>query len=317
MSSFAPAPVEPQRTHWRGRIGLAAMTAARFALGLGMMPYGISKLLDLQFQLGASTYAQPLGVAAGSTLTWAFLGYSPVFQVLLGACETIPAFLLFFARTRRLGALLLFPVLLNVALINYFLDLWPNTQAISSVLLALNVFLLLYDLPMYLDFLSRLLVKPEPIANRKLRITAKVAAFAIPAALLAAFGVYFLSQVADHMDPVSDFIGRRQINRAGSWTIVSFRVGERAMPAAEGASLYFDFDKRCVFDDGVRRERGKYTASHANRTFKIEGIQWQGAGRAFEGAYQANGDQLFLNGRSGGDAVSLVLRKYRWGNRRK
>jgi hypothetical protein len=44
--------------------------------------------------------------------------YSPVFQFLLGAFETIPAVLLLFARTRLLGALLLFPVVLNVAMIN-------------------------------------------------------------------------------------------------------------------------------------------------------------------------------------------------------
>lgn len=105
----------------RSRAALAAMTVARLVLAPGMMPYGVSKLFLLQFQVAASAYAQPLGETPGTTLTWAFLGYSPVFQFLLGTFEIIPAILLLFARTRRLGALLLLPVVLNVAMFNYFL----------------------------------------------------------------------------------------------------------------------------------------------------------------------------------------------------
>ena len=134
--SEAESPAKP-----RGRIGLAAMTTARIVLGLGMVPYGLNKVLDYQFQVQAWKYARPLGEASGTTLTWAFLGYHPHFQILLGILELIPAFLLFFARTRRIGALLMFPVLLNVVLINFYLSLWPTTQIISSVLLAINIFL--------------------------------------------------------------------------------------------------------------------------------------------------------------------------------
>jgi uncharacterized membrane protein YphA (DoxX/SURF4 family) len=115
MSSSSIASPEPApRALWGKRIGLAAMTVARLGLALGMLPYGISKLCDFQFQAGASNYAQPLGEIPGTILTWAFLGYSPVFQFLMGAFETVPAIMLLFARTQRLGALLLFPVLLNV-----------------------------------------------------------------------------------------------------------------------------------------------------------------------------------------------------------
>src|SRR5215475_441834 len=103
MSSAAPTPSAPPRADWLKRTALAAMTLARFALALGMMPYGISKLFDLQLQVGASIYVQPLGSAPGTILTCALLGYSPVFQFLLGVSETVPALLLLFARTRRLG----------------------------------------------------------------------------------------------------------------------------------------------------------------------------------------------------------------------
>jgi hypothetical protein len=109
----------------RARIALVAMTFARLILALGMMPYCISKLFDYQFQVSAWNYTRPLGELPGTTLAWAFLGYSPVFQFLMGVFETVPTLLLLSTRTRRVGALLLFPVLLNVVMINYFLDLWP------------------------------------------------------------------------------------------------------------------------------------------------------------------------------------------------
>jgi uncharacterized membrane protein YphA (DoxX/SURF4 family) len=289
------------------------MTFARFALALGMMPYGISKLFDMQFQVGASIYAQPLGSAPGTILTWAFLGYSPVFQFLLGVSETVPAILLLFARTRRLGALLLFPVLLNVVLFNYFLDLWPGTQFISSLLLALNLFLLLYDFRMYADFLSRLLAQPEPIASRGRRIAVKVAAFAIPVAYLGWFLPYFHSLVATQFDPITDFIGRRQINRAGSWKIDSLRIEGTPILSVAGASLYFDFGHTCVFDDGVHKELGTFEADSKIHSFKIHGITWAGSEAELQGSYRVDGPRLLLDGRSGGAAVSLILQRDRWG----
>jgi hypothetical protein len=315
MSSPAPTRHEPPRAHWRKRVALAAMTVARFALALGMMPYGISKLLDFQFQVGASSYARPLGSAAGTTLTWAFLGYSPVFQFLLGAFETIPAILLLFARTSRLGALLLLPVLLNVVLINYFLDLWPGTRLISSVLLGLNVFLLLYDFRIYADFLSRLVAKPEPIANRKIRIAAKGAAFIVPSTILVAFLFTFHSQVATLLDPITDFIGVRQINRAGSWKIDSLRVAGTPLSSVAGSSLYFDFTHQCVLD-GVYKESGTFEADRNAHTFQIHGISSAGSETELKGSYRVDGERLILDGRSGNQPVLLILQRDRWGSRR-
>jgi hypothetical protein len=113
------------------RVGYIAMTVARLFLGLAMVPYAIDKLLAYQFKIPAWSYAQPLGATSGSTLAWATFGYSPRLQMLLGLFELIPALLLLNARTRRLGALIMLPVLLNVALINFSLDLWSGTKTVS------------------------------------------------------------------------------------------------------------------------------------------------------------------------------------------
>jgi hypothetical protein len=65
---------------------------------------------------------------------------------------------------------------------------------ISSVLLGLNIFLIFYDLPLYLSLLKRLIASPVPIASARLRMTSSVAAVAVPAVLIGAFAFYFFHE---------------------------------------------------------------------------------------------------------------------------
>ena len=294
------------------RLALAAMTLARLALALGMMPYGVSKLVDFQFQVDSSNYARPLGELPGTILTWAFLGYSPVFQALLGVFEVVPAVLLLFARTRRLGALLMFPVTLNVAMINYFLDLWPATRLISGVFLGLNLFLILYDWRLYRDLLARVLAKPEPIADRRLRIASKVLGFVVPAAVIAMFAVQFYSQIQEYMGPITDFVGRRQINRAGTWRVTSVKIGGVPVGAAENALLYFDFSHVCVYSDGTGKRTGRFEAKNSDHTFRLKGVRIAPGTEDIEGTYRVDGARLVMEGRSAGRAVEMVLRREGW-----
>ncbi len=279
-----------------------------------MLPYGMSKLFDLQFQLPASVYAKPLGEIPGTSLTWAFLGYSPVFQILLGAFETVPAILLMFSRTRRLGALLLFPVAANVVMFNFFLDLWPGTQMISSVLLGLNVFLLLYDLPLYLGFLSRLMERPEPVVGGRLRTAGKVVAFLVPAVVIGLFLKDFRGQLEMVLFPYTDFIGERQINRSGTWSVESVRIGDVPVSQGTGAILYFDFNQRCILESGSIKETGKYQVDKSKHTFQISGVPVAGNRDQVQGTYRVEGEKLLLDGYSEGRPVAVVLRRYRWGH---
>jgi hypothetical protein len=293
---------------------LAAMTTARIVLGVGMVPYGLNKLIDYQFQVQAWKYARPLGEASGRTLTWAFLGYHPHFQVLLGALELVPALFLLFARTRRLGALLMFPVLLNVVLINWFYGLWPATQIISSVLLAINIFLIAYDWRLYLGMVTGLLAPPAPIAGRKLHLTAKIVGFLVPAAAIAAFAVSDYKGVQTEEVPITDFIGVRQINRAGSWKIVSLNIAGQAVPLADTADLYFDFTMACVSADLVHpTAHGTFKADKARHTFEIAGIPFAGSAATITGTYQLQGDRVLLTGTRDNKPVSMVLQRDHWG----
>ncbi len=311
--AFEVAPRSRHRSVWFGRAGLGAVTVVRLLLGLGMIPYALSKLVYFQFQVAASDYALPLANASGITLTWAFLGYSPVFQVLLGVFELVPALLLFSARTRRFGALLMFPVLLNVVLINYHLNLWPQTQLISEVLLALNVFLLAYDWRLYRDLLAKLVVHPTPFGNRKVWQASHALGFLVPAVLVGGFVFTFRSQIAEMATPISDFTGERQINRAGSWRVESMRVGGQTVPKTEGDLMYFDFSRRCVYAVGAKRNVGKFSVDRRKHSFTIANIPFGTTNTAVKGNYRVDADRLFLDGESEGKPVNLVLARTRWG----
>lgn len=118
----------------------------RYFLGLVMMIYGLTKLMQTQFiVLPFSAWVKPLEDQSGALIAWSFLGYSVWFTILLGLLEFVPAMLLLFRKTYYLGALLMLPVLLNVFLINFALDLWSDTKVVSAILLLVNLLILLLE----------------------------------------------------------------------------------------------------------------------------------------------------------------------------
>lgn len=121
----------------------------RYLLGIIMIPYALTKIFRTQFVLSGFTLTElrSLESISGTTLTWAFLGHSAWFQILLGCLELIPAILLLFRRTTLLGATLMLPLTLNVFLINYALDLWDGTKVMAGALLFLNILVLTFEWP--------------------------------------------------------------------------------------------------------------------------------------------------------------------------
>jgi hypothetical protein len=311
MASPAPQTIsDPSSTRvWMSRLGLALITLARYLLGAWMMPYGISKLANLQFQVSAWDYTKPIGELSGKLLTWAFLGYQPWFQFLLGTLETIPALLLMFRRTWRLGALLLFPMILNVTLMNYAMDLWDETKQNSLSMLVLNVILIACCFPAYAQFLKALFPKPKPVQRRWLRITAYVVEILLPIVGLSLFCFQFFTMVNGMM--AFDFQGDRQINRAGTWSIERVTVAGHDVAAA--GHLYFDFQGRCAYTADGQKMVGKFKSDRAKRTFEISGVPLDGDASAISGAYKVDGDKLLLLGTRSGREVAIVLRRSGWG----
>lgn len=130
---------------------------SRYILGITMMAYGLIKIFQIQFVLPPEVYSYELRLVDGVTLTWAFLGFSPWFASVLGFFEVVPGFLLLFGRTKLLGAILIFPLLLAVFLVNNAYNFLPHMRFLTGVLLLLNVLLLFSGYRSIRSFLKEIL----------------------------------------------------------------------------------------------------------------------------------------------------------------
>src|SRR5690606_18379626 len=91
----------------------------RYYLALAMLDYGFAKVFNTQFPfLSEDRLLQTYGESSPMGLLWTFMGYSTSYNVFTGLWEVVGGFLLFFKRTRLLGALLIIAVMSNVVMLN-------------------------------------------------------------------------------------------------------------------------------------------------------------------------------------------------------
>jgi methylamine utilization protein MauE len=91
---------------WRQRL-ISVVEGALAAWLIGFLIfYGMMKVVDRQFLPRLPTLDEPAHALDGYQFVWAFHAYSRPMEVLAGLVEVLCAVLLFFPRTRNLGALL-------------------------------------------------------------------------------------------------------------------------------------------------------------------------------------------------------------------
>lgn len=129
----------------------------RYYLAAVMIGYGMAKIFKTQFPFPYYNLNQTYGESSPMGLLWNFMGYSTAYNIFIGLGETLGGFLLFFKRTRLLGALVLFGVMSNVVMLNFTYDV--PVKLFSSHLLALIVLLIAPDIKR----LFKLFVLNEPI----------------------------------------------------------------------------------------------------------------------------------------------------------
>jgi hypothetical protein len=78
--------------------------------------YGAAKAFQFQ---GAALSETPINQAGRAELMWAFFGATSFYPIFIGVIQISGAFLLLFQRTKLLGALILFPIFMNIILMDY------------------------------------------------------------------------------------------------------------------------------------------------------------------------------------------------------
>jgi hypothetical protein len=138
----------------------------------------------------------------------------------------------------------------------------------------------------------------------------------------AGYTLLLQSQIATHTTTIRDFIGEREINGAGAWTIESFDVGSERVDAS-GMRLSFDFDRHCLVEyagevdrEQARREQRRqctYVADRAKHTFELHGPKTTTLPLdEMSGTYELTEGGLILKSTSDGKPVRVVLRPWTW-----
>jgi hypothetical protein len=161
--------VDRRRTDYR-RAGAYFEVAVRYVLGLVMLGYGFAKIIPTQFSPPSlERLLQPLSDFSPMGLLWTFMGFSQPYTIFAGAAELLGGFLLFFRRTRMLGAMVIAAVMTNVVMMNFSYDVPVKLYSVHLLVMALGL-LALDGRRLVAFFLRNRAVPPAehpPLAHRR------------------------------------------------------------------------------------------------------------------------------------------------------
>jgi len=98
-----------------------------------MFRYAMVKINGQQFAYGKSLYNKTINELSGLDLTWVFFSYSPIFSNIIAFFQIIGGIFLLFNKTKLIAVAILFPILLNIILIDILYAGYPILEAIINV----------------------------------------------------------------------------------------------------------------------------------------------------------------------------------------
>jgi len=138
------------------RIGVA------YYLSLILFKYGFDKVFKHQFYFPEPNLLYtPLHQLSKDVLFWSSMGTSRVYSIFSGMIELLPAILLLFRKTRLLGGVIAFCVLVNVVMINFGFDI--SVKVFSIFLLLLSTILISSDIKRLFQLFANIPVENKPV----------------------------------------------------------------------------------------------------------------------------------------------------------
>jgi hypothetical protein len=303
-----PVPV----SRGKGIAGRVVYVLLSYALAVGMLPYGVSKIIAIQFQVFASSYAKPLNAVYGFFAIAAFFGRYRWFEILQGFAEFVPAVLLMFRRTRAIGAVLLLGPILVVTVIDYaYLPRsYQNVRLIITAMLVVDVVLLMLDGPTR-RWLFGLFTLGKGATHRYWWLE-----LAVAVVLASAVIVPFWRAVDRLETDYGDLIGRPQINGRGTWEITTFLVDGSDVDlkaGKEAAKAYFDFDGSCHITGLPSTPIDcRFEPNGSLHTIKITHFPLGTSSASLDGRYQVAGSTLTISGTAESHHISVSLSRSGW-----
>ncbi|HEX2253435.1 MAG TPA: hypothetical protein VHQ65_09225 [Thermoanaerobaculia bacterium] len=251
----------------------------RYAIGFVLIFYGFAKVMGSQFTILDSELDKPMGEVSGFWLTWYYFGYSAVYGNLIALGQIGGGLLLTFRRTALLGAAILFGIVSNIVLINFFFGI-PSGATGVALLLWLGLLAILVT---YRDRLRAAFWPEEPAAPRSAART--VAAWGTRLAMLglAAALTYWAANVNN----------RRPTPLDGRWSVATADpAGSSAVPTR----IYFERNRAymAVFRTEDSSAVHHFEVDPASRSVQVW-EQWLRKGDPlFTGTYTADANRVSL-----------------------
>ena len=243
---------------------------SRYAAAALLLLYGFAKLNGSQFTSLESDLDTPMREVSGLALTWYYFGYSAVYGAILALVQIVGAIGLMVRRTALIAALVLFPVVGNIILIDVFYAI-----ELGALLMALAIAaMLLRVLGEHKERLAALLLPPDgrrtPIFVHLLRVAL---------VLFACGATYWIANVNNRLPTPID----------GTWTVVQ-------PPPDAPVKVYFERNRAwmCVFRYTRATARHHFEVDPRRRTVQIWET-WRTKGRLlYRGTYDPAANRIDL-----------------------
>lgn len=218
--------------------------------------FGWQKLFHLQFFTPLGKLDMPFSSFTGDELLFTFFGYSFAFVVVIGLIEIVGSLLVVIKRTRMLGLFILFPLLLNILIMDYFYGLQVNVILHALVMCSGVLYLILIHYQKLMDFFF----PSGDVPSKQVKSMLPALVVILPLLIMTTY---------DFPDKDPQLKGKYTVNN-----LVMNRIPCNVKSEADSllTIVYLDIGRDCVFEYNnlKRREFGFYAYDAKSNSFSIK-----------------------------------------------
>lgn len=133
---------EKKGSGWPSALGFFQSTLCYF-VAIDLCMFAWRKIFHLQFYAPDGLLEKPISSLSGEMFTIAYFSHSYTFGVMIAAMQLAGSLLLLFRKARLLGVFILFPVVMNIILIDIFYDVEVGAL-IQAIVIQLGLLYLMY-----------------------------------------------------------------------------------------------------------------------------------------------------------------------------
>lgn len=290
----------------------------RYFLAFTMFTYGFAKVFYLQFsQLSLYSLEQTFGNSSPMGILWRFMGYSEPYTVFTGILEVLGGIFLIWRRTKVLGAIMCFGIMLNVFVLNLSYDVPVKLFSFHLTLMSLVILMPDYKNLMKFFFKNS---PSEPIIhqpyfngkeNEIIRLTVKFLLVGFVLFKGVKSGLERQAQYGKRV-PEHSLYGVYEVHhfiKNGDTISSNDPIPIMGYPTKWKKLLIDKRDSRIVLVDEEQRAM-KHELDTISKTFSM--ISYLDESLKYEFNYEQKGNWLYLNSEKGKDSLKInLLRKKR------